>query len=144
MIILCHHIICDGLSLAYLARDVMVHLGNPSLEVEILPDPIPVDLDSMPEDVSLNGIAKFFIKRINRKWLDQEVVFDQEDYLTLSAAYWRRYQHQVLPVELSETQTSALVERCREQGVTVNSALTAAFARLGPFRTALGGIISAG
>jgi NRPS condensation-like uncharacterized protein len=26
LIILCHHMICDGMSLAYLARDLMVHL----------------------------------------------------------------------------------------------------------------------
>lgn len=29
LIILCHHIICDGLSLAYLARDLMAYLGDP-------------------------------------------------------------------------------------------------------------------
>ena len=28
LIILCHHMICDGMSLAYLARDLMVHLGG--------------------------------------------------------------------------------------------------------------------
>ncbi|HSG42545.1 MAG TPA: condensation domain-containing protein, partial [Anaerolineales bacterium] len=39
LIILCHHIICDGLSLAYLARDLMEHLGDPNREVEVLPDP---------------------------------------------------------------------------------------------------------
>jgi hypothetical protein len=33
----------------------------------------------------------------------------------------------MLPVELSEEQTKALVERCRAENVTVNSALTAAF-----------------
>jgi NRPS condensation-like uncharacterized protein len=42
LIILCHHILCDGLSLAYLARDVMEHLGDPTREVEVLPDPVPI------------------------------------------------------------------------------------------------------
>jgi NRPS condensation-like uncharacterized protein len=37
LIILCHHIICDGMSLAYLARDLMVHLGDPECEAELLP-----------------------------------------------------------------------------------------------------------
>ena len=32
LIILCHHILCDGLSLVYLARDLMVHLGDPTRE----------------------------------------------------------------------------------------------------------------
>ena len=128
LIILCHHILCDGLSLAYLARDLMVHLGDPAREVELLPDPVPIGRDSFPEGVSVNAVVRFFINRMNKKWAAEKVVFDQEDYRNLSAAYWKHYQHQVLSVELSETQTSALVERCRKEGVTVNSALTAAFA----------------
>ena len=40
LILFCHHIICDGLSLAYLARDLMVHIGDPTRDVEVLPDPV--------------------------------------------------------------------------------------------------------
>ena len=127
LIILCHHIICDGLSLAYLARDLMVHLGDPTREVEVLPDPALIDRDSLPEDVSLNGIAKFFINRINKKWAQTRMSFDQEDYQSLNEAYWMHYTHQMLSIELSEAQTSALVDRCRQENVTVNTALTAAF-----------------
>jgi NRPS condensation-like uncharacterized protein len=127
LIIFCHHIICDGLSLAYLARDLMVHLGDPEREVEVLPDPVPLDKGSMPQDVSVGRIAQFFIKRINRKWAQSRVFFDQEDYRALCEAYWRNYTHRMLPIELSEAQTSALVDRCRQQSVTVNTALTAAF-----------------
>jgi NRPS condensation-like uncharacterized protein len=127
LIILCHHILCDGLSLAYLARDLMVHLGDPDREVEVLPDPVPIERDNMPEDVSANAVIRFFINRMNKKWEAEKVVFDQEDYRSLSSAYWMNYQHQVLSVELSEAQTSALVDRCRKEEVTVNSALSAAF-----------------
>jgi len=116
LIILCHHILCDGLSLAYLAR-----------EVEVLPDPVPIGRDNIPQDVSLNAVVRFLINRMNKKWQAEKVVFDQEDYRDLPKAYWRHYHHQILPVELSEAQTAALVDRCRKEEVTVNSALPVAF-----------------
>jgi hypothetical protein len=73
LVILCHHILCDGLSLAYLARDVMVHLGDPAREVQLLPDPIPIGLDNMPADVSTNAIANFLIRRMHKKWAAEKV-----------------------------------------------------------------------
>jgi hypothetical protein len=81
----------------------------------------------MPQELSLNAIARFFVNRINAKWQAKSVSFDQEDYEDLNRAYWMHYTHQMLPVEWSETQTTALVERCRQENVTVNSALTTAF-----------------
>ncbi len=127
LIILCHHIICDGLSLAYLARDLMVHLGDPNRGVDVLPDPIPIDRDNIPREVLLNPIVRFLIHRINNKWVKEKIYFDQEDYRNLNKTYWMNYQHQMFSVELSEAQTSALVERCRKEAVTVNTALTTAF-----------------
>jgi NRPS condensation-like uncharacterized protein len=127
LIILCHHIICDGMSLAYLARDLMLHLGDPTREVEVLPDPVPIDRDNIPKEVSLNAVVRFLINRINRKWEKDKIFFDQEDYRNLNEAYWMNYTHQIISVELSEAQTFALVERCRKERVTVTSALTTAF-----------------
>ena len=127
LIILCHHILCDGLSLAYLARDIMVHLGDPTREVEGLPDPLPVDLNNIPNDVSQSGLIKYFINRINRKWEADKIYFDQEDYRNLNEAYWNNFHHIMISIELSETQTTALVDRCRVEMVTVNTALTTAF-----------------
>jgi NRPS condensation-like uncharacterized protein len=127
VIILCHHIICDGMSLAYLARDLMLHLGDPAREAERLPAPPPIDLDNLPRDVSQPGLVKFLIGRMNRKWAQEAVFFDQKDYETLNRTYWDHYHHDLLSIELSEAETTALVARCRTEQVTVNSALTAAF-----------------
>jgi NRPS condensation-like uncharacterized protein len=127
LIILCHHIICDGLSLAYLARDLMLHLGDPTRDVEVLPDPPPITLDNLPHDVSLSGLVKYLINRINRKWEGDKIFFDQEDYRILTETYWQNYNHRVLSIELSEVQTSTLVDWCRKEKVTVNSALATAF-----------------
>jgi NRPS condensation-like uncharacterized protein len=127
LIIFCHHIICDGMSLAYLARDLMTHLGEPAREVEVLPAPPPIDLDNLPDDVSQPGLVKFLIGRMNRAWAKEAVFFDQEDYEALAEAYWANYHHELFSIELSQAETSALVARCRKEKVTVNTALTAAF-----------------
>jgi NRPS condensation-like uncharacterized protein len=127
LIILCHHMICDGMSLAYLARDLMVHLGDPAREVKVLPAPEPITLDNLPSDVSPSGLVKFFINRIKQKWAEEIVFFDQEDYKALTKTYWDNYHHKVFTIELSEAETADLVARCRKENVTVNSALTAAF-----------------
>ena len=126
LIILCHHIICDGMSLAYLARDLMQYLGDPSLEVQEIPAP-PIDLENLPADVSQSFVVKYFINRMNRKWQQDKEYFDSEDYRILTKAYWDNFDHAIILVELSEEQTGELVERCRRQKTTVNSALTAAF-----------------
>jgi NRPS condensation-like uncharacterized protein len=128
LIILCHHIICDGMSLAYLARDLMIHLGDPAREVEVLPAPAAIDLDNLPSDVSQSGLVKTVIKRMNQKWAEETVFFDDEDYKILTQTYWDNINHAFFSIELSEAETSALVARCKEENVTVNSALTAAFA----------------
>ena len=127
LIILCHHILCDGLSLAYLARDLMAHLGDSDRPAELLAEPVPIGLDNIPPGVSANALVRFVINRMNKKWAAEKVLFDQEDYRALNSAYWTHYQHQALPVELTEAQTTTLVERCRKEEVTVNSALSAAF-----------------
>jgi NRPS condensation-like uncharacterized protein len=127
VVIQCHHTICDGLSLAYLGRDLLIHMGYPDQDVQTLADPVPVNPENFPRGVKLNPVVRFFVNRINSKWIDEKVYFDQQDYLALNQAYWQHYHHKMLPVELSQPQTDVLVARCREEGVTVNTALVAAF-----------------
>ena len=86
------------------------------------------ELNNLPEDVAQNGLVKYFINRMNKKWETQRVYFDQEDYKAITDAYWKNYPHRMLSVELSEIQTSEIVERARKEEVTVNSALSVAFA----------------
>jgi NRPS condensation-like uncharacterized protein len=127
LIILCHHMICDGMSLAYLARDLMVHLGDPQADVQVMDAPEPVSLENIPAEAKPSGLIKYFINKIRLKWTEEYVSFDQEDYLALNKAYWDNFTHQIISIEMSESETAALVTHCRKENVTVNTALLTAF-----------------
>ncbi len=126
LVIFCHHTICDGLSLAFLARDLLQILGSPGIKLAALEDAQPIDQDHLPVGVKVNPIVEFAIQRINQKWAEGAVVFDQEDYRSLAEGYWSSADHQTLVLEFSREETAALVSRCKAEGVTVNSALAAA------------------
>lgn len=127
LIILCHHLLADGMSLVYLMRDLLQSLGDPLSDPDILSTPQPISLENMPSDIKASGIAKFFMKRINKKWEEAIVHFDQEDYQAITEAFWVKHSHSLVMIELTESETERLVTRCRSENTTVNSALTAAF-----------------
>ena len=105
----------------------MTYLGDPTKEAKILPNPTPINQNNLPKDVSINPIMKFLINRINKRWRKEEIHFDQEDYKNLNKVYWETANHQIISIELTEAVTTSLVQRCRKEKVTVNSALTTAF-----------------
>jgi NRPS condensation-like uncharacterized protein len=127
LILFCHHMFCDGLSVAYLARDIMQILGDPSKKLEILPPPPLLNYENIPDYVKDNVIIKKFIDRINSKWKNEEIVFDHNDYLSIFIAYWTHNTHLIQIIELSEQETDALINKCRIEHVSVNSMLFAAF-----------------
>jgi hypothetical protein len=128
LVIFCHHLICDGLSLAYLARDILTVLGIPEFELEVLPDPKPIDRENLPPGVRMNGLVNFVVNRINKDWGKQRIDFDDEDYRALTKAYWANFKHKMSLLEFSEQQTASLVDKCKAEGVTVNSALAVGLA----------------
>ena len=60
-------------------------------------------------------------------WQKNSVIFDEEDEDNLFRAFRDTYTNKVLTVELDEKQTKDLIEQCKKNGVTVNSALNTAF-----------------
>lgn len=128
LIIFCQHTICDGMSLVYLARDIMEYLGDPTKEVELLPPAPMVNKDNIPSDIKPSLAMRTLSKTINKKWDKSEVIFDYDDFFALHEVYWDKYTYKAHLYELSREDTKALVLACRKNKVTVNSALIAAFA----------------
>ena len=120
LILFCHHMFSDGMSIAYLARDLMQILGNPEKKLKQLPPPPLLDRDNIPKEYKINKLIQKIIERINNKWKKEEVIFNQDDFLSIFNAYWENNSHKIKTIELSEKQTESLIKKCRNEKVTVN------------------------
>ncbi|VVB65117.1 Uncharacterised protein [uncultured archaeon] len=136
LVVFASHSICDGDALAILIRDILVCYANPTKEVQVL-QPLNLE-DCLPkEKFSLAGlIAKIFITHYNRQWKEGPYYFTQADFNEIHKAYWDRTQYNIALIQLEPEETSVLAAKCRENGVTITSASTAAF--LAAYRISLG------
>ncbi len=122
LIILCHHIICDGSSLAYLTRDLLTCLGDPSHQLEILPEP-PVVSRTLPNLTDTSRDQQNPVNTLNSHWRKEEVRFDTDDYISLFKSYWENNTFHVISLEFTKDQTDKILTRCRENKAKMNSAL---------------------
>lgn len=118
LILVCDHIVADGKSAIFALRDLLALLADPSLEMEpILPAPLP---ELVPTEI---------VERLKATPADPEEVAaetDEDNHLPVPAGPVR-----IEPFALDAAETSALIRRCKSEGVTVQAALCAAF--LEPF-----------
>ena len=126
MIVCCHHGICDGLSLCYIIRDILSYLTNPNHTIEQNSLPSPLSEKTLPKTSRLNTIFKGFVSPINKKWIKKNIHFDENDYKRLFNGFWKK-DISVITWEIEERKVKGLIVRCREENVSVHSALTAAF-----------------
>lgn len=128
LIICAHHAVCDGMSLTYLVRDILQHLGNPDREIEILPDPPAVDRDTVPSPRPVKPMQLKIISLMNNRWKKKNIRFDHNDLERLHRVFWEQNaDRKLLAWILSEEMTRSLVSKSREEKVTVNTALWTAF-----------------
>lgn len=127
LIVISHHILCDGMSLIYLIRDILVFMAASSMPVEPLPIP-PVIENMQPPDSSLPFPGSLLINRLNSSWRKSRSrkVFTETDYLRIFHNYWNNEAPELQIHTLDEEITSALIARCRKEKVTVNSAVLTA------------------
>jgi Condensation domain len=126
LVVICHHAICDGLSLSYLIKDTARFLLDPGLKFEPLPFPPGISDDAFPFSVKPAWLIQFVVARLNRSWQKTKKVFVEADYVRLFKTYWQANRTGVLISSLSQDATSALISKCRAEGVTVNSAIITA------------------
>jgi NRPS condensation-like uncharacterized protein len=116
-----HHVICDGLSLVYLTRHLMELLADP--EKEVVPiEPILYGHELL-KAYPPGFVTKTMVKRTNSNWSKRRVIFGEDDYQELVAKS-KPFRFKLMG--FSEEKTLALRDRCRAEGVTINTALLTA------------------
>ena len=123
-----HHMICDGMALTYLLKDILYYLDNSEKKVKPLSYPYPLSKADLPSSAYLGTRYKIMISIFNSLWKRKGIFFDKDDHSELLHAYWNKERkRRILTWELSESQTISLVDRCKREKVTINSTLVTAF-----------------
>ena len=118
LILVCDHLIADGRSAVFALRDLLALLADPCLEME------PLIAPPLPELVPPEILER--LRVLASAPAGAEPPADRPDDLPAPAG-----PVCIEPFDLTEPETSALIGRCKAEGVTVQSALCAAF--LTPF-----------
>jgi NRPS condensation-like uncharacterized protein len=128
-LVLCaHHMICDGLSINYLIRDILEYIKSSSNSALTLVEPPEINQNTVVNPPTLRGIPKLVIRLINWIWRKKKIRFSLEELSQLNSSYWEKNQGvNLLSWSFTLEETSALLTRCRAENVTVNTALWAAF-----------------
>jgi NRPS condensation-like uncharacterized protein len=128
-LVLCgHHAVTDGRSMVYLIRDILHHLGHPEAPVEPLPPPPLITPETVQDPPRFGLLMRGLTGLLNWAWARKDLRFGDQDMERLHEVFWERnHGMKAQAWRLSEHETTSLVKRCREEKVTVNSAIWAAF-----------------
>lgn len=127
------HCICDGSAMANLIHDILLFYAHPEQDVKTVLPPMLTDfvLKGNQPSLQLSSVkssGEATISGYNELWAKGGHRFTQADFCEVFDAYWKRFRYSMALLQLDTEETSVLVARCRENGVTIISAVTAAFA----------------
>lgn len=126
LLIMAHHLVGDGKSIAYFLEDVMRALSGEQLEYKEMRL---LTADSFPKEAKLPMYVIWYAKRFNRKWKSRGDIFSWDDYEKIHKTYWQKHSSQVIYESFLPEEVEDLRARARKMGVSVNSYIATAFLR---------------
>jgi len=131
LIAFAQHCICDGTAVANLIRDILVCYAEPAKEVKTIQPPNLTDYvlkDEKDEDSSRSkSMGEVTINNFNNQWRERSYHFSGSDFCEIYYAFWKKVSYGMALLQLEPDETCDLIARSRNNGVTIVSALTAAF-----------------
>ncbi|HUT79758.1 MAG TPA: condensation domain-containing protein [Candidatus Bathyarchaeia archaeon] len=130
-LILCsQHTITDGLSMAFLIRDLITYLNNPNMKVEILDAPAKDDDIFSPKvrrSIAKTAIRAKIILRLLKIYHFFAFGFGKRKKILVKQKESKHTDLEVYSWTLSEKQTEEFLLKCKEKGISVHSAICTAF-----------------
>lgn len=126
LIMIAHHLCGDGLAITYLLRDIMTALGNPSLATQRMPVRICTERD-IPKVARLRPHVRLLVRWGNKQWNKKKRVFRYEEFLSMFRRYWNNHQTAVEDFVISGDTLIRLQDVCRNNKITINTAIATAF-----------------
>jgi len=124
-LVLCNHSICDGMALAGFIRGILSRYAEPGQEIRVVTPPVAQEV--FKAGISLKLLfSRIFASYANRKWRRNPHRFGPEEYTALYRGYWEGRRPGVVLLEFDKDESRQLQATCREYGITVGSAVSAA------------------
>lgn len=135
LLMIAHHLVGDGLAVSYLLEDIINALNGHDLTYK----PLKLfELNTVPFDSRLSPLMRFMQSSINKKWSKTGKKFSFTEYKDMFTSYWRNRKTEIFCEEINEIQLSALKRIAKQHGITLNSLLTTAFAKVARERSDIG------
>jgi hypothetical protein len=101
---------------------------NPSGKNITIEQKMPVFLEpeNIPQRVG-TPITRFFISLINKKWSNEPISFSNQLFQEVHTDFWKECKPQIISFKFSKEETANIVSQCKQNNVSVNSGLVAAF-----------------
>lgn len=119
-----NHIAGDGMSVLYFIRDVQESLLHPELEFTCEPLTL---CNPAERPGKLPGLLRFGVRMYNKSYTKKGKSFTREDQERLLEKYWTGRTLSCSTATLQSQQLRQILDKTHDRGVTLTSALIAAF-----------------
>lgn len=127
IVILGHHLLGDGKSYQYLMHDLLEVYCNGTQNLPIQETRFIRDTEDMPKESELPSEFVEAIQAVNKQWSSIRRQYTREEYEKLFTDYHEIHGLGLAVESIDKEKYPLLISRCKEHGVTVNSALVTAF-----------------
>lgn len=127
IVILGHHLLGDGKSYQYLMHDLLEVYCNGTQNLPVQETRFIREISDLPKESEPPSEFVEEIHAVNKRWSSMRRQYTREEYLKLFTDHHEVHGLGLSVEAIDKEMFPLLINRCKEHGVTVNSALVTAF-----------------